>query len=68
MQELDCRLKDRRSQKIDNLGRGVVKWSKCSPSTQAIRVRNPADAYSFSVNFVFEKIKNKHKRGRGWPI
>ena len=29
---------------------------------------NPADAYSFSVQIVFEKNKNKQKRGRGWPI
>ena len=29
---------------------------------------NPADAYSFSVQIVFEKNENKQKRGRGWPI
>ena len=29
---------------------------------------NPADAYSFSVQIVFEKNENKHKRGRGWTI
>ena len=29
---------------------------------------NPAEAYSFSVKFVFEKNENKQKRGRGWPI
>ena len=29
---------------------------------------NPADVYSFSVKFVFEKNENKQKRGQGWPI
>ena len=29
---------------------------------------NPAEAYSFSVKWVFENNKNKEKRGRGWPI
>ena len=29
---------------------------------------NPADAYSFSVQIVFEKNENKPKRGRVWPI
>ena len=29
---------------------------------------NPADAYSFSIKFVFEKNRNKQKIGRGWPI
>ena len=29
---------------------------------------NPADAYSYSVQIVFEKNENKQKRGRGWPI
>ena len=28
---------------------------------------NPADIYSFSVKFVFEKNKNKQKRGRVGP-
>ena len=27
---------------------------------------NPAEAYSFSVKFVFEKNENKQKRGRAW--
>ena len=46
----------------------VVKWSACSPSTPIIQVRIPLMPAVFSVNFVFEKIKNKQKRGRGWPI
>ena len=29
---------------------------------------NPADAYSFSVQIVFEKNENKQKRGRGGPF
>ena len=29
---------------------------------------NPAEACIFSVNFVFEKNENPHKRGSGWPI
>ena len=29
---------------------------------------NPADAYSFSVEFVFEKNENKQKRGRVGPF
>ena len=28
---------------------------------------NPAEAYSFSVKFMFEKNQNKQK-GPGWPI
>ena len=28
---------------------------------------NPAETYSFSVKFVFEKNVNKTKRGQGWP-
>ena len=36
----------------------VVKWSACSPSTPN---SNPADVYSFSVKFVFEKNENKQK-------
>ena len=33
----------------------VFKWSAYSPSTS-----NPADAYIFSVKFVFKKIKKNH--------
>ena len=29
---------------------------------------NPAEAYSFSVKFVFEKNKNKQKEARGGPF
>ena len=40
----------------------VLAFSSVDPSS------NPADAYSFSVNFVFEKNENKQKRGRVGPI
>ena len=29
---------------------------------------NPADAYRFSVQIVFEKNENKQKKGRSWPF
>ena len=29
---------------------------------------NPADAYRFSVQIVFEKNENKQKKGRRWPF
>ena len=41
----------------------------CSPTTPTIRVRIPLMPGVFSVNFLFEKNKNKLKRGRrGWPF
>ena len=46
----------------------VVKWSACSPSTPTIRVLIPAEAYSFSVKFVFEKNENKQKEAGVGPF
>ena len=42
----------------------VVKCSAFSPSTPS---SNPAEAYSFSVKFVFEKIENEQKEAGGAP-
>ena len=39
---------------LTNLSVVVVKWSACLPSTSS----NPAEAYSFSVKFVFETNEN----------
>ena len=44
----------------------VVKWSACSPSTPTDDPSlNPADAYSFSVKFLFGKNENKLKEEVG---
>ena len=40
----------------------VLAFNSDSPSS------NHADAYSFSVNFAFEKTKNKQKSGSGCPF
>ena len=40
--------------KFAKLGRGVVKWSACSPSTPAIQVRMPLKSTIFQ-NFFVEK-------------
>ena len=42
-------------------GAVVVKWSARSPSISDDPSSSPADAYRFSVNFVFEKNDNKQK-------
>ena len=53
---------------MPTLGRGggqvvsVLAFYSDDPSS------NPADAYSFSVQIVFEKNKNKQKRGRVGPF
>ena len=49
-------------QKIMKAGRGVAKWSECSPSTLTIRVQIPLKTTVFPVNFVLDKNENKQKR------
>ena len=44
-----------------NLAVVVVKWSAYSPSTLTIPGQDPTDAYSFCVEFVFERNENKQK-------
>ena len=46
----------------------VVKWSACLPFILTIQFSNPAEAYSFSVKFVFEKNENKQKEAGVGPF
>ena len=43
----------------------VVNWSAWSPSIPTIQIQILMTPTVFSVKFVFEKIENKQKRGRG---
>ena len=44
----------------------VVKWSACSPSFRRYEFES-CGSLQFFCKIVFERNKNEHKRGRGWP-